>query len=80
MKEYNYIMPEQCQKCGTIFDLYYEFLESKERLENEEIQDKLGRELVESLCWGCKKQIINSLEKPSEETVDEINELFLDYE
>lgn len=80
MEQYNYIIPEQCKKCGAIFDLYYEFLESKERLENEEIQEKLGRELAESLCWSCKKQMINSLEPQLDETLDETNELFLDYE
>ena len=79
-----YIFPTQCKKCGTIFDLYYELLEANERIDNEEIREKLGQKLAESLCWGCKQQILNALSigtsKKQEESFDSLDELFLELE
>ena len=75
MKE-QFVLPNQCQKCGTTFDLWYELIESEERINNEEIQEKLGRKLAESLCWGCKKQVLNALkEKKSKSNKDELEEV-----
>jgi len=88
MRQYSYIMPEQCMECGATFDLYYEFLESKERLESEEIQEKLGRKLAEYLCWECKKELIKDFKNsPASDNINIDNEnsseeldLFLDIE
>ena len=61
-----------------MFDLYYELLETNERLDNEEIREKLGKKLAESLCWECKKQIITALSpKKNEGVQDSLEELFL---
>ncbi len=76
-----YVLPTQCKKCGTMFDLYYEFIEANERIDNEEIREKLGQKLAESLCWGCKQQILNALSVKKEENVsDSLDELFLELE
>lgn len=82
-----YVFPTQCKKCGTIFDLYYELLEANERVDNEEIREKLGQRLAESLCWGCKKEILDVLSlktikasKKQEESYDSLDELFLELE
>mgnify|MGYP001561693204 CR=1 FL=1 len=71
------MLPSQCHNCGAKFDLWYEMLEGEERF-GEDIQDKLGRELVESLCWGCKKQVLNVLTVQKEEKEEGLDELFLD--
>lgn len=78
MKE-QYILPNRCKKCGATFDLWYELLESEERLDSEEIQDKLGKKLAESLCWGCKKQVLNVIRGNKEED-ESLDEFFLDLE
>ena len=81
-----YVLPNQCQKCGTTFDLWYELIESEER-SNEEIQEKLGKKLSESLCWGCKKQVLNAMKnkktkskKDQENSEENLDEFFLDLE
>ena len=63
-----------------MFDLYYELLETNERLDNEEIREKLGKKLAESLCWQCKKQIITALSPKNDEASDSLEELFLELE
>lgn len=73
-----FVLPSQCQNCGAKFDLWYEMLEGEERIFGEDIQDKLGRELAESLCWGCKKQVLNVLTVQKEEKEEGLDELFLD--
>ena len=82
-----FVLPNQCRKCGTTFDLWYELIESKERLSSEEIQENLGRKLAESLCWGCKKQVLNAMKskkmsrsKSEEESKENLDEFFLDLE
>ncbi len=75
-----YVFPTQCKKCGTIFDLYYEFIEANERIDNEEIREKLGKKLAESLCWECKQQILSALSSNEQEKTDSLDELFLELE
>ena len=84
-----YVLPNQCQKCGTTFDLWYELIESEERLSSEEIQENLGKKLAESLCWGCKKQVLNAMRKKkissskkneNEVSEEALDEFFLDLE
>jgi len=69
-----YILPAHCKRCDATFDLYYELLESKDT--RDEIEEKLGKELSQSLCWGCKKQILTP---PSqEEESSDLDDFFLD--
>ena len=77
---YNYVLPEQCNKCGAIFDLWYEFIDTK--LESEEIRERLGKKLSESLCWECKKEVFDNLsneDKIEEESSQKEDELFLEF-
>jgi len=80
---YNCILPEQCRKCGAIFDLWYEFIDTKQ--ESEEIRERLGKRLSEYLCWGCKKEVFDNLsnkdkiEKESSNESYSDDEIFLDF-
>ena len=37
---YNYVLPEQCKKCGAIFDLWYEMLENQKNPKVDEIEEE----------------------------------------
>ncbi len=81
MSKNNYIIPEQCMKCGSVFDLWYDLSEAESNPYNEEIQEKLGRKLSEYLCWDCKKQIIIKISKSEEDAENSSDEdLFLDWD
>ena len=76
--EKQYVLPMQCKKCGGIFDLWYEFLESEERMNNPEINEKLGRKMAESLCWNCKKLFIKKIDEQVKEDSSELDDLILE--
>ncbi len=85
MHQNNFVLPQQCTNCGTLFDLWYEMLEGENNPKAEEIEEKLGKKVAESLCWDCKQEAIKSI--PSEkESSDELSnnesddDLFLDWE
>ncbi len=73
-----FVFPIQCRRCGMTFDLWYEFIEADERLNNPEIIEKLGKKLEESLCWDCKQSIIRRIRAPEKEDPKEIDELILE--
>ena len=78
MKE-QYIIPTQCKRCGATFDLWYDLLETEEKRGNGEIEEKTGKKFYQSLCWGCKKQILNTLTvKKEKEDSDTLDEFFLE--
>ncbi len=55
MKSEVCLMPEQCRKCGQLFDLSYD-LEgiNTERIMAELLRVKLGGKML--LCWKCRNR------------------------
>ncbi len=82
MHQNNFVLPQQCTKCGTIFDLWYEMLEKRENPKIDEIEEKIGKKVAESLCWECKREVIKNsskeIESTDESSLDE--GLFLDWD
>ncbi|MDO8509039.1 MAG: hypothetical protein Q7S27_05130 [Nanoarchaeota archaeon] len=74
-----FILPEQCRKCGAVFDLWYDL--SNNSILNEETEEKLGKKLSESLCWNCKENIIkNTYIQDDKGNSSSFDELFLDFD
>lgn len=77
--EQNFILPQQCTKCGSYFDLYFELSESSHNPEAIEIREKLGKKLSQSLCWECRQQALEDFDQ-KQETDDTIDDFIIDLE
>lgn len=78
MKQEQCVLPQQCRKCGVMFDLWYDLVESGER-DGEQIQEKLGKGLAESLCWNCRRRVLDALDGELDEGIeDDAEELILE--
>jgi len=80
MRQNNLILPQQCRKCGTYFDLWYELSENIESQETLEISERFGKKLAESLCWHCKQEVIKTIKIQEVEQEDPQDNLILDLE
>ncbi len=80
MTKNDYIIPEQCRKCGTLFDLSYDL--SGEDSDITEAREKIGKKLSEYLCWTCKEEVIKimSVGNDEENTEDLSEDSLLDDE
>ncbi len=69
MTKNDYIIPEQCRKCGTVFDLSYDLSEEDPYIV--EVRGRIGKKLSESLCWACKKEMVVALSQNDEQEESE---------
>ena len=48
------VLPVQCRRCKTVFDLWYDL--QQQGISGEELfsQQKIGDMRLENLCWRCR--------------------------
>ena len=56
------VLPVQCKRCGTIFDLWYDLHQSEiNEGVNYEENTALNKAAKQSFCWRCRQTIVEKL-------------------
>ncbi|MEK6854807.1 MAG: hypothetical protein AABX73_01155 [Nanoarchaeota archaeon] len=80
MKQQMYVLPVRCERCKTVFDLWYDLEEQQS--EGEILLpdlNKLDKLVRQSLCWRCRGALLNELSLAKED-YNEVETNFDDYE
>jgi hypothetical protein len=59
MKQEIQVLPVECKRCGTLFDLWYDLQQSElveEGMSKTKVRD------AQSFCWRCRQVVLDELE------------------
>ncbi len=59
MRHQQFVLPMQCKRCGSTFDLWHDLLKQGEG--KEEIYEALS-DMKENFCWKCRKFVAGEMD------------------